>query len=87
MDTIQIISKNENDRRILKQILANIGKDAVFSYDLNDALLIFEKARPKAVFIVDGEDPPVNVNLREIQTIAPFIPIIVLLKIACVMWI
>lgn len=80
MDTIQIISKNENDKRTLKQILANIGKLAIFSYDLNDALLIFEKARPKAVFIVDGEDPPVNIKLREIQRIAPFIPIIILLK-------
>ena len=80
MDTIQIITKNENDRKILKQIFANIGKNIVFSHDLNDALDIFEKARPNAVFIVDEEDPPVNIKLREIQRIAPFIPIIVLLK-------
>ncbi|MBU2530529.1 MAG: hypothetical protein KKD35_05765 [Elusimicrobia bacterium] len=80
MDTIQIITKNENDRRTLKQIFSNMGKNVVFSYDLNDALDIFEKARPNAVFMVDEEEPPVNIKLREIQRIAPFIPMVVLLK-------
>lgn len=80
MDTIQIITKNENDRRTLKQIFANMGKNVVFSHDLNDALDIFEKARPNAVFMVDEEEPPVNIKLREIQRIAPFIPMVVLLK-------
>lgn len=80
MDTIQIITKNETDRRTLKQIFSNIGKNVIFSHDLNDALDIFEKARPNAVFIVDEEEPPVNIKLREIQRIAPFIPIVVLLK-------
>ena len=80
MDTIQIITKNEKDRATLKQIFANMGKNVVFSHDLNDALDIFEKARPNAVFMVDEEEPPVNIKLREIQRIAPFIPMVVLLK-------
>jgi len=65
---------------MLRGIFKNLGADAVFSNDLNDALSIFEKARPAAVFIVDGEEPPAEIQLRELRRVAPFIPVIPLLK-------
>ncbi len=79
-NTIQIICASEKDRTILRGIFKNLGADAVFSNDLNDALAIFEKARPAAVFIADGEEPPAEIQLRELRRVAPFIPVIPLLK-------
>ena len=79
-NTIQIICASEKNRTMLTGIFRNLGADAVFSNDLNDALSIFEKARPAAVFIVDGEEPPAEIQLRELRRAAPFIPIIPLLK-------
>ncbi|MDD5208375.1 MAG: hypothetical protein PHV36_03245 [Elusimicrobiales bacterium] len=79
-NTIQIICASEKDRTILRGIFKNLGADAVFSSDLNDALAIFEKARPAAVFIADGEEPPAEIQLRELRRVAPFIPVIPLLK-------
>ena len=79
-NTVQIICASEKNRLILRGIFKNLGADAVFSLDLNDALSVFEKARPAAVFIVDGEEPPAEIQLREIRRVAPFIPIIPLLK-------
>lgn len=78
-NTIQIICASEKNRLILRGIFKSLGADAVFSLDLNDALSVFEKARPAAVFIVDGEEPPAEIQLREIRRVAPFIPIITLL--------
>jgi len=80
MKIIHVISKNERDRRLLERIFKNIGQKAVFSIDLNDALLIFEKVNPAAVFIVDREDLLTEIKIREIKRVAPFIPIVVLLK-------
>ena len=79
-NTIQVICASEKDRTMLRGIFKNLGADAVFSNDLNDALSIFEKARPAAVFIVDGEEPPAEIQLRELRRVAPFIPVIPLLK-------
>ena len=79
-NTIQVICASEKDRTILRGIFRNLGADAVFSNDLNDALSIFEKARPAAVFIADGEEPPAEIQLRELRRVAPFIPVIPLLK-------
>ncbi|OGS13638.1 MAG: hypothetical protein A2285_07375 [Elusimicrobia bacterium RIFOXYA12_FULL_57_11] len=79
-NTIQIICASEKNRLILRGIFKNLGADAVFSLDLNDALAIFEKARPAAIFIMDGEEPPVEIQLRELRRVAPFIPVIPLLK-------
>ncbi|OIO01071.1 MAG: hypothetical protein COX65_09030 [Elusimicrobia bacterium CG_4_10_14_0_2_um_filter_56_8] len=79
-NTIQIICASEKNRTILRGIFKNLGADAVFSNDLNDALSVFEKARPAAVFIVDGEEPPAEIQLRELRRVAPFIPVIPLLK-------
>jgi len=79
-NTIQVICASEKDRTILRGIFRNLGADAVFANDLNDALAIFEKARPAAVFIADGEEPPAEIQLRELRRVAPFIPVIPLLK-------
>lgn len=79
-NTVQIICASEKDRTILRGIFKNLGADAVFSNDLNDALAVFEKARPAAVFTADGEEPPAEIQLREIKRVAPFIPVIPLLK-------
>jgi len=79
-NTIQIIVGAEKERLILESVFRNLGADIVFSRDLNDALSIFEKARPRAIFIVDGEDPPAEIQIREILRIAPLIPLVVLLK-------
>lgn len=79
-NTIQVICASEKNRTILRGIFRNLGADAVFSNDLNDALSIFEKSRPAAVFIADGEEPPAEIQLRELRRVAPFIPLIPLLK-------
>jgi|GEM_PF-1045424 len=79
-NTIQVICASEKDRTILRGIFRNLGADAVFSNDLNDALSVFEKARPAAVFLADGEEPPAEIQLRELKRTAPFIPVIPLLK-------
>ncbi len=79
-NTVQIICGSEKDRTILRGIFRNLGADAVFSNDLNDALAIFEKARPAAVFITDGGEPPAEIQLRELKRVAPFIPVVPLLK-------
>ena len=79
-NTIQVICASEKDRTILMGIFRNLGADAVFSNDLNDALSIFEKARPAAVFVADGGEPPAEIQLRELRRVAPFIPVIPLLK-------
>jgi len=78
--TVQIIVEAQKERLILESVFKNLGADAVFSRDLNDALAIFEKTRPRAVFVVDGEEPPAEIQIRELLRIAPFLPIIVLLK-------
>ncbi len=79
-NTIQVICASEKDRTILAGIFRNLGADAVFSNDLNDALSVFEKARPAAVFIADGGEPPAEIQLRELRRAAPFIPLVPLLK-------
>lgn len=79
-NTVQIICASEKDRTILRGIFRNLGADAVFSVDLNDALAVFEKTRPAAVFAADGEEPPAEIQLRELKRVAPFIPVIPLLK-------
>ena len=79
-NTVQIICASEKDRAHLRGIFRNLGADAVFAADLNDALAVFEKARPAAVFIADREEPPAEIQLRELRRVAPFIPLIVLLK-------
>lgn len=79
-NTVQIICASDKNRTILRGIFKNLGADAVFSNDLNDALAVFEKARPAAVFTVDGEEPPAEIQLRELKRVAPFIPVIPLLK-------
>jgi CheY-like chemotaxis protein len=79
-NTVQIICASEKDRLLLRGIFKNLGADAVFAADLNDALAVFEKARPAAVFVADGEEPPAEIQLREIRRVAPFIPVVPLLK-------
>ncbi len=79
-NTVQIICASEKDRTILRGIFKNLGADAVFSLDLNDALAVFEKTRPAAVFAADGEEPPAEIQLRELKRVAPFIPVVPLLK-------
>jgi hypothetical protein len=79
-NTVQIIVESQKERSILESVFRNLGADAVFSRDLNDALAVFEKTRPRAAFIVDGEAVPAEIQLREISRIAPFLPLIVLLK-------
>lgn len=80
MNTVQIIVEAQKERLILESVFRNLGADAVFCRDLNDALSLFERTRPRAVFIVDGEEPPAEIQLRELLRIAPFLPVIVLLK-------
>lgn len=77
---VQVIVASRKDRLILENVFKNLGADAVFSQDLNDALTVFEKTRPRAVFIVDGEEPPAEIQIREIARVAPFMPIVVLIK-------
>ena len=79
-NTVQVIVEAQKERLILESVFKNLGADAVFSRDLNDALSIFERTRPRAVFVVDGEEPPAEIQLRELLRIAPFLPVIVLLK-------
>lgn len=79
-NTIQVICASPKDRAILAGIFKGLGADAVFSDDLNDALSVFEKARPAAVFVADGEEPPAEIELRELKRAAPFMPLVVLLK-------
>ncbi|HAH31918.1 MAG TPA: hypothetical protein DCL44_06350 [Elusimicrobia bacterium] len=79
-NTVLIITSSEKERLILAGIFKNLGADTVFSMDLNDTLSIFEKARPKAVFMVDGQDPPSEIKLRELRRVAPFLPLVVMLK-------
>ncbi|MCM2267907.1 MAG: hypothetical protein NDI60_09075 [Elusimicrobiales bacterium] len=79
-NTVQIICASEKDRSILRGIFADLGADAVFSADLNDALAVFERTRPAAVFFADGEEPPAEIALRELKRVAPFLPVIPLLK-------
>jgi FixJ family two-component response regulator len=79
-NTVQVICASDKDRTILRGIFRNLGADAVFSNDLNDALAVFEKTRPAAVFAADGEEPPAEIQLRELKRVAPFIPVIPLLK-------
>lgn len=79
-DTVQVICAAEKDRLVLRGIFRNLGREAVFSADLNDALAVFERARPGAVFIADGEEPPAEIQLRELRRVAPFLPLVVLLK-------
>jgi CheY-like chemotaxis protein len=79
-NTVLIICACEKDRLLLRGIFKNLGADAVFAADLNDALAIFEKARPAAVFLADGEEPPAEIQLRELRRVAPFIPLVPLLK-------
>ncbi len=79
-NTVQIICASEKDRTILRGIFRNLGADAVFSADLNDALAVLEKTRPAAVFLADGEEPPAEIQLRELRRVAPFLPLVPLLK-------
>ena len=79
-NTVQVIVEAQKERLILESIFRNLGADAVFARDLNDALSLFERTRPRAVFVVDGEEPPAEIQIRELSRIAPFLPIIVLLK-------
>lgn len=79
-NTVQLIAASQKDRLILENVFRNLGADAVFSQDLNDALSVFEKTRPRAVFIVDGGDPPAEIQIREIARVAPFLPIVVLIR-------
>ena len=79
-NTVQIITSSEKNRQTLAAIFRALGADAVFSLDLNDTLSIFEKVRPRVVFIVDSEDPPSEIKLRELKRIAPFLPLVILLK-------
>jgi CheY-like chemotaxis protein len=79
-NTIQVICASEKNRTLLKGIFKNLGADAVFANDLNDALSLFERTRPAAVFLADGEEPPAEISLRELRRVAPFIPIVPLLK-------
>lgn len=79
-NTVQIITASQKERLILESVFRNLGADAVFSQDLNDALAVFERTRPRAVFIVDGSEPPAEIQIRELLRIAPFLPLIVLLK-------
>ncbi|MBI4800995.1 MAG: hypothetical protein HY796_00560 [Elusimicrobia bacterium] len=79
-NTVQLIVASQKDRLILESVFRNLGADAVFSQDLNDALSVFEKTRPRAVFIVDGEDTPAEIQIREIARVAPFMPIVILIK-------
>lgn len=79
-NTVQVICAAEKDRLHLRGVFSRLGADAVFSADLNDALAVFEKARPAAVFFADGEEPPAEIQLREFKRAAPFIPVIPLLK-------
>lgn len=80
MPTVQVISSSEKDKNILQGAFADLGAEVIFSLDLNDALAIFERVRPRAVFIADGEDPPSEIKIREILRIAPFMPVVVMLK-------
>ncbi|OGS08129.1 MAG: hypothetical protein A2270_03555 [Elusimicrobia bacterium RIFOXYA12_FULL_51_18] len=79
-NTVQVIVESQKERLILESVFKNLGADTVFSQDLNDALAIFERARPRAVFIADGEATPAEIQIRELLRIAPFLPIVVLLK-------
>ncbi len=79
-NTIQVIVEAQKERLILESVFRNLGADAVFCRDLNDALSLFERTRPRAVFVVDGEEPPAEIQIRELLRIAPFLPVIVLLK-------
>lgn len=79
-NTILVICAAEKNRTLLKGIFRNLGADAVFVNDLNDALSLFERTRPAAVFLADGEEPPAEISLRELRRVAPFIPLVPLLK-------
>jgi hypothetical protein len=79
-NTVQIIVESPQERLRLENIFRNLGADAVFSRDLNDALAVFERTRPRAAFIVDGEPVPAEIQIRELLRVAPFLPLIVLLK-------
>ncbi len=79
-NTVLAVCSSEKDRAILRGMFHNLGADAVFAADLNDALPLLEKARPAAVFAADGGEPPLEIQLREIRRAAPLLPVIPLLK-------
>lgn len=79
-NTVQVICASEKDRAVLRGIFSALGADAVFSIDLNDALSLLEKTRPAAIFVADGEEPPAEITLRELRRVAPFLPVVPLLK-------
>ncbi|MFA6434418.1 MAG: hypothetical protein WCW52_06955 [Elusimicrobiales bacterium] len=79
-NTVQIVVEPQKERLILESVFKNLGADAVFSRDLNDALAVFERTRPRAVFITEGSEPPPEIQIRELLRVAPFLPLIVLLK-------
>lgn len=79
-NTVLAVCSSEKDRAVLRGVFRNLGADAVFAADLNDALPLLEKARPAAVFVADGGEPPPEIQLREIRRAAPLLPVIPLLK-------
>ncbi|PIS46549.1 MAG: hypothetical protein COT17_08070 [Elusimicrobia bacterium CG08_land_8_20_14_0_20_51_18] len=80
MRDLIIISSEEKDRLLLRNILSGIGAVPLFALDLNEALNLLGKTSPRAVFIAESKDPPSEILLREIRRAAPLLPLVVLLR-------
>jgi CheY-like chemotaxis protein len=79
-NTVLAICSSEKDRLLLRGAFRDLGADLVFAADLNDALALLEKVRPAAVFFADGDDPPAEIQLRELRRAAPLLPLVPLLR-------
>jgi len=80
MRDIIVIASKEKDRLILGEVFERIGANTFFAIDLKEAFRLIEKAIPRAIFIVEEDEPPVEVKIREIKRIAPLLPVSILLK-------
>lgn len=80
MRDIIVIASKEKDRLILAQIFERIGANPFFAIDLNEAFKLLEKNIPRAIFIVEDNNPPTEIKIRELKRVAPLLPICILLR-------
>ncbi len=56
MALIQVVAARERERERLSGILKNLGMETVQAATLNDAIVMVERLRPRAVLLADETD-------------------------------